>query len=65
MAGGGSRSSGEDGGPNSMRVGRDLDRCKPFGFKEKHVGPIMGQGPVSKASKGRPNFVGLKKKKNA
>ncbi|GAB4845033.1 hypothetical protein Ancab_038436 [Ancistrocladus abbreviatus] len=60
---GGSKSSGEDDGPNSLKVSRALERSEPSSFKEKHAKPIMGQGLKSKASEGRPNIVGLKKKK--
>ncbi|GAB4852613.1 hypothetical protein Ancab_016827 [Ancistrocladus abbreviatus] len=62
LQGGGSRPSGEDGQPNSTRIGRDLERSEPSAIKEKLAKPIMGQGPASKASAGRANIEGLKKK---
>ncbi|GAB4858544.1 hypothetical protein Ancab_010019 [Ancistrocladus abbreviatus] len=61
LQGGGSRSSGEDGGPNIIRAVMDRERSEPSGLQEKTAGPIKVQGSRTKNSKGRPNKVGLKR----
>ncbi|GAB4836769.1 hypothetical protein Ancab_001681 [Ancistrocladus abbreviatus] len=45
LQGGGSRPSSEDGVPNIIRVGMDLEKSEPSGIKEKHVEPIKGARP--------------------
>ncbi|GAB4829241.1 hypothetical protein Ancab_018907, partial [Ancistrocladus abbreviatus] len=61
LQGGGTRALGEEGGPNSLSIGGDLERRESSGLKEKSEASITKSGPALKTSIGRPNIEGLNK----